>query len=128
MIAFKHFALVAAGGAAGSMLRYALTLCAIALGAAAPVGTLAANALGCLAGGVLLGTFASMRSAQDPWRLLLITGALGGLTTFSALSIETVQWWREGRVGLAALNMGGNVVLGVACVWLGLLVARGHGA
>lgn len=124
MTMIKHVALVAAGGAVGSTLRYLLTLIAVACGASAPIGTLAANALGCLAGGVLLGAVASMKNPQDPWRLLLITGVLGGLTTFSALSMETVQWWRDGKMGLASLNMGGNVALGVACVAIGIVLGR----
>lgn len=124
MTMIRNIALVAAGGAVGSTMRYLLTLGAVACGASAPVGTLAANGLGCLAGGVLLGAVASMKNTQDPWRLLLVTGVLGGLTTFSALSMETAQWWRDGRTGLAALNMSGNVAIGIMCVWAGMMVGR----
>ncbi|MFO0832398.1 MAG: fluoride efflux transporter CrcB [Phycisphaerales bacterium] len=124
MTLLRNLALVAAGGAAGSVLRYALTMAAVALGTPPPIGTLCANALGCLAGGLLLGAVASIRTANDPWRLFLMTGVLGGLTTFSALSMETVQWFRDGRPGTAALNMGGNLALGIACVFAGLALGR----
>ena len=83
--------LVGLGGATGSMLRYLVSIAAsAALGSAFPWGTLAVNAAGSMAIGVL----ASL-GLQDPARLLLVTGLLGGFTTFSAFSLETAQLWQR---------------------------------
>lgn len=112
-----EFLLVALGGACGSALRYAVSSwAALALGGGFPWGTLAVNVLGSgaigIAGGVGLG---------GELRLLLVTGVLGGFTTFSAFSLETGllfqrHWW------LAALYVGASLGLGLAafalCYWL----------
>lgn len=124
MSMLKNVALVAAGGGVGSVLRYALTMGATAIGLQPPMGTLAANTLGCMAGGMLLGAVPSLRSPGDPWRLLLLTGFLGGLTTFSALSMETVQLMRDNKLALASANIAGTLALGLSSVWLGLTIAR----
>jgi CrcB protein len=124
MTTLKPILLVALGGALGSVLRYLLTLAAVSLGASAPVGTFTANALGCLAGGVLLGALPSLRAGDDPWRLLLITGILGGLTTFSALSLETVHLFRDARPALALANITANIAVGLCAVWGGYAIAR----
>lgn len=116
------FALVAAGGAAGASLRYALSLWSLAaFGTGFPWGTLAANTLGGLAMGLLIGfTQGEPRSAL----LLLGTGVLGGFTTFSAFSLETVLMLERGAMGLALIYVGASVVLAVGLVWLGLGLAR----
>ncbi len=120
----KDIALVALGGGAGSVLRYALTAGAVATGLTTPAGTLCANVLGCVAGGVLLGAVPAVREASDPWRLLLIVGFLGGLTTFSAFSIETFHFLRDGKTAWAFANIGANLALGLGGVWAGYALAR----
>ena len=89
-----------------------------------PWGTLAVNVIGCLAIG-LLGGWAE---ARGPWpehaRVLLITGLLGGFTTYSAFGYETVQLVRGGQAGLAALSVGVQLALGFGAVLLGLVVGR----
>jgi CrcB protein len=101
--------LVAAGGAAGSVLRYLASMAGLALfGAGFPWGTLAVNVIGSAAIGALVAA-----GLEGQARFLLITGLLGGFTTFSAFSIETVALW-ERSPGLALLYVAASVVLGVA--------------
>ena len=117
--------LVGAGGFLGSVLRY---LAGGAVQAAArhahfPWGTFAVNAVGCLLIG-LLGGLAETRHVLSPeQRLFLITGFLGGFTTFSAYGFETYYLVRVGEPGLAAANALGQVALGLAAVWAGHLLA-----
>jgi CrcB protein len=83
-------ALVAAGGAAGSVLRYAVGIwCAAWFGTALPWGTVAVNVAGSAAIGLLGGLMLGGAVIGQEARLLLITGVLGGFTTFSAFSLET---------------------------------------
>lgn len=109
--------LVAAGGAAGSVLRYCISVLAIeTLGIAFPWGTLAVNVLGSAGIGLLGGM-----GIGGEWRLLLVTGLLGGFTTFSAFSLETGLLWQ--RAGwLAAAYVAASLALGLAafalCFWL----------
>lgn len=106
---------VALGGAAGSVCRYLVSLLAIAtLGAGFPWGTLAVNVLGSAAIGV---AFAA--GLEGPGRLLLVTGFLGGFTTFSAFSLETATLF-ERSPGLAALYVAGSIALGLGAFALAL--------
>lgn len=111
--------LVAAGGALGSVLRYLVSLWALAwLGAAFPWGTLAVNVLGSAAIGALAGL-----GVQGEMRLLLVTGMLGGFTTFSAFSLET-GLLAERHAGLAALYVVASLGLGLAAFFLCWRLAR----
>jgi fluoride exporter len=109
--------LVAGGGALGSVLRYCISVLAIeTLGTAFPWGTLAVNVLGSAAIGVLGGL-----GIGGELRLLLVTGLLGGFTTFSAFSLETGLLWQRGW-WLAAAYVAASLTLGLAafalCFWL----------
>ncbi|MBK1662007.1 fluoride efflux transporter FluC [Paracraurococcus ruber] len=114
--------LVAGGGAVGSVLRYALSTWAIlAVGTGFPWGTLAVNVIGSAAIGVLGGL-----GVDGGWRLLLVTGLLGGFTTFSAFSLETGllflrAWW------LAAAYVAASLWLGLAAFGLCFWIARRAG-
>lgn len=112
--------LVAAGGAFGSVLRYLVSLLALAwLGAGFPWGTLAVNVMGSAAIGLLAGL-----GVQGEMRLLLVTGLLGGFTTFSAFSLET-GLLAERHAGLAALYVAASLGLGLAAFFLSWRLARG---
>ena len=112
--------LVALGGALGASARYGLALASARLfGPDWPVGTWAANLLGCF----LIGLAIPLLTA-DRTRLVVVVGFLGAFTTFSTYSAETIGLWESGRVGLAAANAVGSVVAGLAAVALGLALGR----
>jgi len=115
---------VALGGAIGASGRYLTGLAAIRLmGPGFPWGTLTVNVVGSFVMGVivvLLGHFSANRFAP-----LLMTGMLGGFTTFSAFSLDAMTIWERGQHGLAAVYVVASVVLSLAAVFAGLYVARG---
>ena len=117
--------LVAAGGAVGSVLRWALATLVqdAARGAHFPFGTLAVNVAGCLAIGALVELAEAHSAIGAEVRLLLATGLLGGFTTFSAFGNETLDLLRRDAMGLAAANVLANVALGLAAVHAGRLLA-----
>jgi len=117
----QAIALVFAGAGAGGVVRYLFSLALNPLLAAVPLGTLAANVLGCGAAGALLGLF-TLRPGIDPMlRPLLITGFLGGLTTFSTFAIEVLEMLESGRPMLAggtiALHVGASLLAAVFGLW-----------
>jgi fluoride exporter len=113
--------LVALGGAIGSVARYGVGFAAARwFGLAFPWGTLAVNVLGGLAMGLLA---ARISPDQENARLLIGTGLLGGFTTFSAFSLETVRLM-EHQPGLAVLYAAASLVLSVGACWMGLELGR----
>lgn len=118
--------LVGLGGGLGAVLRYLLSLL-LARGAAGawPWPTFTANLAGGLAMGLLAG-WLSLRGAGDGerLRLLLGVGLLGGFTTFSAFSLETLMMIERRAWGHAVLYAGLSVVLSTAAVFLGLFLVR----
>lgn len=120
-----NFLLVALGGAAGSMLRYATGLGATRLlGPGFPWGTLIVNVAGSFVIGLFVEAIARRFDASEPARLLLVTGFLGGFTTFSSFSLDAAALIERGQAGLALLYMGGSVILSLAAVFAGLALAR----
>lgn len=109
---------VAAGGALGCICRWLLGVGLNALFPAIPPGTLLANLAGAYLVGIALAVFAGNADLAPAWRLLVITGFLGGLTTFSSFSGETVLLLREGKLALAlaaiGLHLGGSLLLTAA--------------
>ncbi len=93
-------AAVGMGAAVGALARWQLGLW-LSAGGLIPWGTLAANLIGGYLVGVAVGVFNALPQLDPAWRLLLITGFLGGLTTFSSFSAEVVAFLNEGRLGLA---------------------------
>lgn len=118
--------LVGTGGFLGSVLRYLAggVVQSAARSASFPWGTLVVNATGCFVIGLLshLAETRGILSAEQ--RLFLITGLLGGYTTFSAYGNETFLLFREGEAALAAANAIGQVALGLAAVWAGRTLAH----
>lgn len=111
--------LVALGGALGASARYGVGLGMARFGAAFPWATLAVNVVGGLAMGLLV----ARTAPGDTLRLALGVGALGGFTTFSAFSLETVGLM-EHQPGLAMLYVVASVFLSVGACWLGLSLGR----
>ncbi|MEO5988663.1 MAG: fluoride efflux transporter CrcB [Candidatus Eisenbacteria bacterium] len=118
-------ALVAMGGAFGSVLRWLLTAWTQQSppSSSLPFGTLLVNVLGSFAIGALM-TLSSERMSLSPeLRLLLVTGVLGGFTTFSAYSYETLALMRSGQGSAAALYVFGSAALGIAAAFAGRAMA-----
>jgi fluoride exporter len=117
---------VALGGALGSVARYLLVLQMTRwLGPVFPWGTLAVNVIGGLVIGLLAEAMALKWSVAPEAKLFLITGILGGFTTFSAFSLEVVALVQRGAVGAALTYVVASVVLSVGAVFLGLALVRG---
>ena len=113
------------GGGLGCVSRFAVVRGATALGAAAfPWGTLAVNVGGSLLAGVAHALLVERFDSASEWRALFMTGFLGGFTTFSAFSLETVRLAEEGQLAAAAANAALNLVLCLAACALGLLLVR----
>ncbi len=123
-MSFAPILAVAVGGAIGALARYGLSAAAFSLaGPGFPWGTLVANLVGCLLMGVLIGVFA--RFSVDPWvNRLLITGALGALTTFSTFALDAVALHDRGQSLLAAVYVAVSVVAGLAALLLGRALIR----
>ena len=114
--------LVGLGGFAGAVARYLLGGWVLhhTLSAKFPWSTFAVNVLGCLVLGVLSGLAERMEWFTPPVRLLLLTGLLGGFTTFSAFGWETVHLLRRGEPTLALAYALGSVLTCTLAVWIGL--------
>jgi len=113
---------VALGAAIGALLRWAAGLVFNGLWAGFPLGTLLVNALGGLLVGVAMVWFA--RSPDEVLRLLLVTGVLGGFTTFSSFSAESLGLIQRGDIGLALLHSAAHLLGALACTALGYTLAR----
>ncbi|MFS0826854.1 fluoride efflux transporter CrcB [Pseudomonas phoenicis] len=118
-------AAVTAGGIAGTLLRFATGQWVLANW---PrhfyLGTLAVNLVGCLLIGLLYGLFLLKPSVPVELRAGLIVGFLGGLTTFSSFSLDTVRLLESGQVPLALGYAGLSVLGGLLATWAGLALTR----
>ncbi|REC54949.1 fluoride efflux transporter CrcB [Rhodosalinus sediminis] len=114
---------VALGGAAGAVARYLTGLAAArVMGAGFPWGTLVVNVLGAFLMGVLVVALA--KAAVPRLGPFLVTGLLGGFTTFSAFSLDAIALWERGEGALALLYVGASVLVSLAAVAAGLAAAR----
>ena len=101
---------ISIGSALGALLRWALGARLNGLFPAIPPGTLAANLIGGYIIGVAVAYFAQAQDIAPEWRLFIITGFCGGLTTFSTFSAEVVSQLQEGRLSAAVGAIGVHVV------------------
>jgi CrcB protein len=114
---------VALGGALGAVMRYVLNAQITALwGGGFPLGILAVNVAGCFAMGVLAAGLSSQASAE--LRAFLLTGVLGGFTTFSAFAYDTTVLVEAGRSGDAALYVAASAGLSIGAAFAGLALGR----
>ncbi|WP_040604101.1 fluoride efflux transporter CrcB [Sagittula stellata] len=114
---------VALGGALGASARYMTGLgMARLMGKAFPWGTLTVNIVGSFAMGVLVVVLAHL--GGNRFAPFLMIGVLGGFTTFSAFSLDAVTLYERGQLGIAALYVGASVIVSIAALFAGLLLAR----
>ncbi|MEO6247981.1 MAG: CrcB family protein [Sphingomicrobium sp.] len=92
-------------------------------GWAAPLATLAVNIAGCLAMGLIAGWLVGRGGASEPWRLFVMTGVLGGFTTFSAFGLDALTLYRASP-GLAAAYVAASLFLSLGAVALGFALLR----
>ncbi len=115
---WKALAAIGIGGGLGALLRFWLGLRLNAHFPAIPPGTLAANLIGGYIVGVAVAFFATYSALAPEWRLFVITGFCGGLTTFSTFSAELVTLMQQGRtllaLGAAAAHLAGSVAMTLA--------------
>jgi len=115
---------IGAGSFIGGVSRYLLSqFVQVRFYSAFPYGTLFVNILGCLLIGIVFGL--SERGNMSPdWRLFLATGILGGFTTFSAFSNETVSMLRDGQFLPASIYIGASIVLGLLATIIGIFIIK----
>ena len=119
-----HFVAIAVGAALGAWLRWLLALWLNRYADAIPWGTFSANMLGGYLIGLVVGVVAAHPEWPPFWRLFIVTGFLGGLTTFSTFSAETVALLEEGRLAMAAMYSGVSLAGSLVLTLLGLYTAR----
>ena len=114
------------GGGFGAVCRYLFGVGVVQLAgpSRAPLATFAINVLGSFLMGLLIGALARTAGVSDRWRVFLGVGVLGGFTTFSSYSLETVMMIERKAYGLASVYLIGSVLLGVLGLMLGLIIMR----
>ena len=122
----KILFLIGAGSFAGGIMRYLLAQ-AVQMRASStfPFGTMAVNLIGCFCIGAIF-ALSERGNFNQETRLFLVTGLLGGFTTFSAFSNETFGMLRDGQFALAAAYVTGSVILGLAATFSGYSLFKGH--
>lgn len=120
----KYF-FIGFGGFIGSVCRYGLSgFVYKILGDRFPYGTLTVNFLGCFTIGLLMMLFEERWLVQPNVRLFLTVGILGGFTTFSTFSYETIEIFRGGNISFGLLNMFGSIILCLGATWAGSIAGK----
>ena len=120
-----NYLLVFIGGGLGSSLRHTINvICPRLFGTAFPYHTFIINITGSTVMGLIAGYFAFRGDASQSWRLFLMTGILGGYTTFSAFSLDTAFLYERGDLGLALFYVLGSVVFSIGGLFAGLALMR----
>ena len=115
---------IGTGSFIGGVLRYLLSQFIHAKTLSTfPFGTLTVNILGCFLIGMVFG-FSDKGNITPEWRLFLATGILGGFTTFSAFSNETVGMLREGQLWYATAYISSSVIVGLLATFIGIAISK----
>lgn len=124
-MSFVSVLLVALGGALGSVCRYLVGVGASRLlGADFPFGTMIVNIVGSFVMGLFIELLAVRFDGSESLRLFVAVGILGGFTTLSSFSLDSVVLFERGAIGAAALYVGGSIVLSLAALIAGLHFVR----
>jgi CrcB protein len=119
------YLLVFLGGGLGSTLRHIVNVVsARVLGTSFPYGTFVINITGSTVMGLITGYLAFKGEAAQSWRLFLMTGILGGYTTFSAFSLDAALLYERGEIGLALFYVLGSVAFSILGLFAGLALVR----
>lgn len=116
--------LIAAGGGLGAVLRYLLQGLIQSRAGVFPLGTLIVNITGCLVIGFLMALFTGPYLIREEYRLGIITGVLGGYTTFSTFGWETMQLIEQKQWGMALLYVGLSVIVGLLATIAGIRLSQ----
>ena len=120
-----RYLLIFAGGGLGAVLRYWVQgLVYNRMGSAFPYGTVLVNTVGCFVIGLLMVSLEERFLATPALRLFLTVGILGGFTTFSSFSFETMALFRDGESALALANVGLSVLVCLCATWTGMKLGR----
>jgi len=115
---------IGTGSFIGGVLRYLVSqLVQSKFLSAFPFGTLTVNIIGCFLIGLVFGLTEKVNLTQE-WRLFLATGLLGGFTTFSAFSIETVTMFRDGQFFYATVYISSSLVVGIIATFIGFAIIK----
>ena len=119
------YLLVFFGGGLGATLRHLINVsCARCLGTAFPWGTFIINITGSTIMGLIAGYLAFRGEASQPWRLFLMTGILGGYTTFSAFSLDTALLYERGQIAMALAYIAASGAVSIFGLFAGLMLIR----
>jgi fluoride exporter len=121
----QNYLIVFLGAGIGGACRHAVNLASARLfPSTVGISTFVVNVVGSFLMGVLIEYLAARGSAPQSWRLFAATGVLGGFTTFSAFSMETVLLVERGELGWAATNVIASVLLSIGALFAGLWLMR----
>lgn len=115
---------ISLGASMGALLRWFFGLVLNPVSKSIPIGTVAANLLGGLLIGLAISFFEQHPELPIEWRLLIITGFLGGLTTFSTFSAEVIQMIQEGKLAIALLTILLHLIGSLAMTMIGLTIYK----
>lgn len=116
----QSIALIGLGGALGSILRWLISLSLNSVFTPLPMGTLTANLLGAYLMGIAVSIIGVIPDLNPAWRLFMMTGFLGGLTTFSSFTAEIMLLIQQGRLYGALVGVGIHVIGSLAFMALGI--------
>jgi len=121
----EQLLIVFLGGGVGACSRYLIAQFANAKwGADFPIGTFIANVIGCFIIGFFMAAITEKYIINPHWRLFVVVGFVGGLTTFSSFSYESIQLLQNGGLNIAMANILANMVIGFTATWLGMMLVR----
>ncbi|MDD4295230.1 MAG: fluoride efflux transporter CrcB [Candidatus Omnitrophica bacterium] len=125
MISAKQILSLVIGGALGTVFRYLIYIVTYSkTHAGYSWGTFSVNCIGCFVMGFAYAFFSGKISMDESLRLMIVVGFCGAFTTFSSFVFENFCFIRDGQILLSFINIIGGVILGLACLWLGMVLGE----